>query len=1373
MEDFGVALNYEHLGHLVLSDPHEWEIFRQISNYLSGCGISRPVFSLREEIHTFNMGRRVADNSEELQDIWRLEQDDAERRVDKHWEKVKKKKARAEQLRSEISDLRSQLSHTESNLSRKRTELADHKRKLDMRNSRYASRWDIDNYDQIEHSSCEQEVSNLTHKLQNLRQSISSKKHDLKMTIKAPDAVFQPLPKNKGMAMSIIFFLYMPREYQLLSRFSFVATQLLLPKNWSSCWGGELGQEKVDIRQVVTRPKSCQYSWTDYYNKKGESVYLQYPSRKRSGLDDYLLLRAVEENIPDSVGSKCVDQMYDRENGVWYPDSLKPQMAWFGGPLSIDQFNGVEIDPFANVNHFCIVLHFTERLKEDESDLQWALFQPGDDYINRIRGNLPYAKQHSKPSWLPKNQFLTFARMRSYPLEQIRKILISIANNELPFEERAVQILISQALFHVGDITINGGKSKLEWKRDLYQRYGGRSAHCVLESFCKEIADSPKRYRCVKLLGKLCNFFYRWEPKCRATARSLAWSVSTWASEIDEVIEKTSTDDIPSMRATQVVYYQQSILVLLNGRMDQSDVEQVIRMIVLSRNLFTDSMRLDEISSNGIEIKYFVSQRLEDMLEILNSDRSIMTKALRSVLQRCPAKLQWKVWHQIEWNRTPCFTATGDDGNTYSMNVITGDVLINGIPPSRLPISIIKHPLYRRTFGSRNHEVVNKGDGSLETVREACGRFYRFLFYESQLSIFEFKVDGSEELELLDSTPEGIISWGNELPTRLKEMHSHWLYREQQAIVLRGILFDERDISFIVRLDGDHSVGPISCIEQHSNVRKELKSALSENNVDIMVRQESTALMVLTKFERKEHIYSLQRSVLCETSSRVKFYLPRYQLTFTLETFDDDRYVLHCREISGYILSTHQQLDSTLEGTSCYLVLEKLMGNDRLLIIPKGEVVRTSSSDVSIKLPDECEAELNFFKYNFHPRFDYLETNQGCLARMQLTALHVATSHAIPDELLQMTGEERAVELIRQTWRNSPLSEDEYKAVKNIEELSRGKFPTMSLLCKNVEIGASQFHFLHPKLNCFSSERIHLSFEGTSYLNNIKLRKTSSRSYLNKREEIRLLGSHSHRPSFPPRFNPDQLHGAPPVESDDVKLINMKLVDLRINIERGGKKGTRRIQPFPLNNDSHSQLENDMIGELKSSWDAHNEVHRTKFVGYWDKDFVDIFRGIFDQIVSLRIKAEQYSLNALNLDLSGRMHWHNNSHCMFRLVGLIPTATKADLARIAIDPVKIDEFNPMMAESARELLLESITTWLRLCVYEDRLRRLISLTDSQSVDEILQELRTETVWNTEAHPAWLVFEVESMLQIRQEQYKVAQHLIDHPGDVMQLNMGAG
>ena len=47
-------------------------------------------------------------------------------------------------------------------------------------------------------------------------------------------------------------------------------------------------------------------------------------------------------------------------------------------------------------------------------------------------------------------------------------------------------------------------------------------------------------------------------------------------------------------------------------------------------------------------------------------------------------------------------------------------------------------------------------------------------------------------------------------------------------------------------------------------------------------------------------------------------------------------------------------------------------------------------------------------------------------------------------------------------------------------------------------------------------------------------------------------------------------------------------------------------------------------------------------------------------------------------------------------------------------------------------------------------------------------------WDMAAHPEWLVFEVESQLQIRPQQYTVARMLMEGgDGPIAQLNMGEG
>jgi hypothetical protein len=299
-------------------------------------------------------------------------------------------------------------------------------------------------------------------------------------------------------------------------------------------------------------------------------------------------------------------------------------------------------------------------------------------------------------------------------------------------------------------------------------------------------------------------------------------------------------------------------------------------------------------------------------------------------------------------------------------------VLINGLPPSRLPQSILAHPLYERTFGDSNFEVVGKGD-FYETRYPVCGRFYRFS-KSASLKIYEFKEDGSELLELLDGTKEG-FSWARDLPIRLKSMHSHWLLRESNLIALRGIHFEDRDVSFLIQLaSGTKRIikGRVKCVDAHCEKRDRLSYLMGEMHTmyTLVLHENSKALDIISKFEPKKYIHTLTDSDFFH-GKNVRFILPRYGLRFVVADG-----VLHCQEIAGYRLCPQQQIHDTLKGVEKYLLLEESKTGDKMIVFPKGKVVRESPGQVNIEVKDNCDEKLLWYQYKFHPRFRYIETRQ-------------------------------------------------------------------------------------------------------------------------------------------------------------------------------------------------------------------------------------------------------------------------------------------------------------------------------------------------------------------------------------------------------------
>jgi hypothetical protein len=70
MNGYGVPLDFNNLSHLVLSDTNEWDVALQVAAYLGKFGTTRPIFLLRDETPTFDMGQRICNALPDLVKIW-------------------------------------------------------------------------------------------------------------------------------------------------------------------------------------------------------------------------------------------------------------------------------------------------------------------------------------------------------------------------------------------------------------------------------------------------------------------------------------------------------------------------------------------------------------------------------------------------------------------------------------------------------------------------------------------------------------------------------------------------------------------------------------------------------------------------------------------------------------------------------------------------------------------------------------------------------------------------------------------------------------------------------------------------------------------------------------------------------------------------------------------------------------------------------------------------------------------------------------------------------------------------------------------------------------------------------------------------------
>ena len=1405
LESYSIPLDPNDLRHLVLSERLSIDAARNVVSYLrtnrdSGASC---VFSHRSNDATFEFARKHASNDSQTRAMWKTEKEAADARQEARWEIIQQKQAK---LRDEL----------DPTLSRLKTELQEQRTIL---NSCYSpAHWTTNQNDRRYYQS-KDEISSLL-------SQISMVESEIAETEKAPAEILQPLPKTEQKALPILFWINMSSGFCVLSRLCFMAQQMLLPRMQSITLSSfEEEGEELDVEKSIEcdNPKS---NWRSYYSRDSTR-------RSFNAVETKVVLGSFGKVVSGNWFSKNVRTCSTSSDGVWYPDSLTPHMFWYGGSFSLDD-RGCCFDPFRALPAKTLVQKFTVQLSTKDQAMQWAMEQHGDE-SQPERCNVPEAVQDKIPSWLiRKPEFLSFGALRAYPKQQLRQLLSALHDRRLPLDQAPVRLLLLQTLYHLGELSWDAALRPV-WRTDLEECNGWETLCVELQGLAEELRFKPREHGAVLVLGEIAAHASQWHEPCREVAREFARIARTWSDELDKEITSALPENVPALRAKRCLYCMYGVVCHSAGELSDADVASLCQLAVLAEynRLLEDPTPLDEqVKSLTAMTNGIMTRQMPKFLSMLDRNSQLLTNALRLVLEATPERLSWQRV-KVGDDTTCCYEAVDGHQNLFSINLLTGIVLYNGLPPRRLPSDIVSKQLYQRTFADRNFEVVMDATGVFTTTRQISGRIYTFFVNAENALIVRERDELGNVLELLDSTEEGVTKWGNELPIRLRHMHSHWLRRptchDQRSVIdamalgsvvlFRPRAFNNRSVQFLCvseRRDG------AQCYRVPEHLQQAPWTALHENAVKesfdrLMLPEEGERVVrILRKFEpNKELIHTLQTSI-----GDLLFELPRYGLTFELK---QDGHQLSSKNFLGFCLSATQQLE-TLHGFEQYLILES--GKQKLIVVPRG-MVECNGGQVNVSGPDACDAERKLHAYDEHERFKTLDAPAGrhsVLARLQLAALYAATSSAVPERRLQQTGSEMAVELVRQCWVNHPLDKEESQQLKSIARFATLS-PSLPLICHELDVSSREMSFLYPNKQLFAK----LDFNAdaaTEYTQRKQGMQLSPREILSTDEEVRVLAHSVRERSIVnvqrtleiPRCasaSPEKvireteaslkamLRGNEPTyddlkESELMDVTDFASSNLAMVMQHAGSSRTAAAKAlnsnhgnltdaikeltdapeertastsFPLNATAFesTQLGKHMMNELIESWDTHQMVPAIR-LAFEPKIIAQNVSSLREKISSHREEVEQYLLRVVSCVPEACPASFN----MRRAANLAPCVTLRDLARAALDTAELRRFNPFLSASAQAQLHESVLDWLKYCVLEDQLERMRKLAlrgDVQELERELKEIGRE--WDVHKHPAWLVFEVEQQLKIRRVQYTTAKHLIDTPGAVTQLNMGEG
>jgi hypothetical protein len=1001
--------------------------------------------------------------------------------------------------------------------------------------------------------------------------------------------------------------------------------------------------------------------------------------------------------------------------------------------------------------------------------MQWSLNVLADQKFPPTHGNKPYASQNLRPRWMSKEGFLDFTSMRRFPHISLRKFCVALKHNSLPLEHNAVHVLIRQTLFQIGDLSINENRVvEMDWRHDFNEV--SKSCATLLNDLASTYSVKPHYYKACILLGELSNYFSCFQEDStiqsfKDISRTLAKSAMSWAENSECETKK-------------VLFYRTAVMCLAaNGLIIKEDIAIILFCVVHSRNIFLRSDdKFQEIDLLKELCESKLSNCLDFYIEGITENPSFLSDTLKSMIRSSPCGLQWRK----EESSHVSFSAMGSDGHIYSINTFNGVVLVDGLPPSQLPLTITNDELFTKTFGTNNFEVIFKDELGFETVNPVNGFYYRFHQVQKCVVIQESQYAGenriSQDVSDLWIDPLELVGFNSvtsSIPLKLRKAYSHWVSRKRSALIFRPFDFRQKDNIFYI-----HDSSDCKYIPRHIKRDSACWIETSKHpEIDrCLVVHDSPFLNILERFELRSMMLTYRMT----SSDTFLIHFHRFGLTFS---YDSECLEFNCHEISGYRLRMKQHLPGMLlHGLHQYLILDSFDQSSTKVIIPFGDITTSKTTGIQINLlnikdskirqtDNHPEEEMNFFIYDVHKRFDTLNgTNLS--SRIYLAGLLIANMFFVPDIEHGMTGEEKAIEILRQCWVNGPLTSEEKHCLDNVRRLSKCRSPTLFLLCIDIEKSSNKCNFLHGKseveIGFDRSSISDLSNECTAYQSGLDQLK-SPRLLLQEGESHRCLGG-SPSPSTKTSLRClDHLANIRlcPIDRDIINTINKSLDNMwsisNISIKHKG---------FPLQSRNSTHLERTVYGELKKSWKLQCEEKELTT----SLEDTSALLKIKESVIDSQEIIETYLKDILNnWSLIEKKHWHTQALKFFRLANILPTANRRDIAGLACKPEGATKFNPLLSSEAQEIVKKSTILWLELCVIEDKLNFLLSFKDTDLSQDgaFVNELVSKRRWNPHQHPYWLVFEVEQGIRIRPEQYVVAKHLIENDGKAVQLNMGLG
>ncbi|CAF1161225.1 unnamed protein product [Rotaria sordida] len=866
------------------------------------------------------------------------------------------------------------------------------------------------------------------------------------------------------------------------------------------------------------------------------------------------------------------------------------------------------------------------------------------------------------PLQMNPTQFVEFGSFRSGDRLQWWNLLMIFEMDSLPIAEESVAILIIHSMLQYGPLTVDIDDLSHHWCSNSHEQL--MQDHFVDELISRldhHLGECKLNWQNELVLLVITMITMRVFTICNSTKINKVVDLALkcrqigiqWIDLISKNIQTISSsvfDEIENLRRKMI---NVGISCLLTFSTHHSRIKHLLSSNKHIISLLKAATTVHDniiLSNNQSKMSIFMRNMMRFSEHVLVMIQPTVARVLKQTSYQSLnefAAIYWSViksehtmkeqWKKRKTNIYDGWYDCCYESKCISIDCIKGNFLVNGTGIGFLHEKITSNELFVRVFGNQIFEV--------QAVDLSNTYITKYLYHGTGRVRYEFHFN--DEAECLTITERHIQTkkvfqliphncFETELPDAFVSNYSHWWNAKDQKIEFRSVHF--KDPEFL-----NNKPYVLSLKTGYLMTTK-------VEDTQTLVNQSSTFFRTLfnwyfIRLDDAPYVYMMKENSSWKDDI-IYIHLSRLGIAFQYNTRNK---IITSREYSNMYIDQNQWL-GTLTGLKSGLVLSPLSVKIqrlahypyRKLIVPFGEIhstetLYTDHQTITIQRPPSIPFSHQYFVFMMNDRLKILQSTDSPTGWLYLALLHAMTSHHFPDQYTQMTGMERAFQLLNLAgcWSDQPFDALSLNILAQIAAISpRVNYYPENLTCmvkidwnsngipysmqhfgyyliaKKLIDTSQQMYFMYPSSIC---NRIPKIFMGTSY--NERLLTKLYWDYRDSYNPLTRLSAEMNTDILCANsvslYRPIWKHCSHAINDSTVCLVNDLYANGNVNLIDCSQQHWLPLSQW-LGNDH--QLKNIWIGLLKladcitTSTNGNNKDERERF-----EKLIDFLHYIFDK----------------------------------------------------------------------------------------------------------------------------------------------------------------